>query len=82
MNKLKFMPLQIIGGSTTNPETQATPASRKMTIKEAETKYEEKVKDVLKRVFKHDAFRQGQREVVFAALAGSSSNIWFSPLDR
>ena len=71
MNKLKFVPLQITGGSPTNPDSQATPASRKTTIKEAETKYEEKVKDILKRVFKHDQFRQGQREVVFAALAGS-----------
>ena len=78
--KSKYAPIEIIGAKDTSKEVidlsndpplpSPSKPTRKTTIEDAYITYGEKVLEVLPTVFGHDNFRQGQKEVMFAALAG------------
>ncbi len=64
--------LEILGGNTKSKSNLDPVVStrKKISILEAEEKFGQKIKQILKNTFGHDSFRDGQRSVVFAALAG------------
>jgi hypothetical protein len=74
--RMHHVPLQVVGSSSSSSTSPSPPISRRLLPKaEVESKYADKMEEILQNTFGHLQFRPSQREVMVSILSGSPFNI-------